>query len=185
MYYTLRVGLGDASQCAFLTSDWMCISCHKVCNHVYSMSSFVLCEVSFWWECLFTCFTTFFNFHCVSATIELVFLQTILLCVHIFTLFTLKLASTSFATPMSQTLHCVDISNVLLQNISCVELSFTDVTVGLVFLVVFSVVLAETTWTAEFFSTIGTLVLNVHGSKSGSIRQYSKEWVLSIFDRLC
>ena len=56
----------------------------------------------------------------------------------------------------------------LLQNISYVELSFTDVTVGLVFLVVFSVVLAETTSTAEFFSTIGTLVLNVHGSKSGS-----------------
>ena len=132
------------------------------------MSSFVLCEVSFWWECLFTCFTIFFNFHCASATIELVFLQTILLCVHILTLFTLKLASTSFATPMSQTLHCVDISNVLLQNISCVELSFTDVTVGLVFLVVFSIVLVETKWTAEFFSTIGTLILNVHRSKSGS-----------------
>ena len=62
--------------------------------------------------------------------------------------------------------NCVYISNVLLQNICCVELSITDVTVGLVFLVVFSVVLAETTSTAEFFSTIGTLVFNVHGSKS-------------------
>lgn len=60
------------------------------------------------------------------------------------------------------------ISNVLLQNISYVELSFTDVTVGLVFLVVFSVVLVETKSTAEFFSTISTLILNVHGSKSRS-----------------
>ena len=48
------------------------------------------------------------------------------------------------------------------------ELSFTDVTVGLVFLVVFSVVLVETKSTAEFFSTISTLILNVHGSKSRS-----------------
>ena len=64
--------------------------------------------------------------------------------------------------------NCVDISNVLLQNICCVELSFTDVTVGLVFLVVFSVVLVETKSTAEFFSTISTLILNVHGSKSRS-----------------
>ena len=64
--------------------------------------------------------------------------------------------------------NCVDISNVLLQNICCVELSFTDVTVGLVFLVVFSVVLVETKSTDEFFSTISTLILNVHGSKSRS-----------------
>ena len=56
----------------------------------------------------------------------------------------------------------------LLQNICCVELSFTDVTFGLVFLVVFSVVLVETKSTAEFFSTISTLILNVHGSKSRS-----------------
>ena len=68
--------------------------------------------------------------------------------------------------------NCVDISNVLLQNISYVELSFTDVTVGLVFFVVFLVVLVESKWTAEFFSTIGKLILNVHGSKSGS-QQYS------------
>ena len=36
------------------------------------------------------------------------------------------------------------------------------------FLVVFSVVFVETKWTAEFFSTISTLILNVHRSKSGS-----------------
>ena len=36
------------------------------------------------------------------------------------------------------------------------------------FLVVFSVVLVETKSTAEFFSTISTLILNVHGSKSRS-----------------
>ena len=64
--------------------------------------------------------------------------------------------------------NCVDISNVLLQNLCCVELSFTDVTVGLVFLVVVSVVLVETKSTDEFFSTISTLILNVHGSKSRS-----------------
>ena len=99
---------------------------------------------------------------------------------HILTLFTLKLAFyVSFHVPCKHTLchtfvtnvalfNCVYISNVLLQNICCVELSITDVTVGLVFLVVFSVVLAETTSTAEFFSTIGTLVFNVHGSKSRS-----------------
>ena len=39
----------------------------------------------------------------------------------------------------------------LLQNICCVELSFTDVTVGLVFLVVFFEVFVETKSTAEFF----------------------------------
>ena len=36
------------------------------------------------------------------------------------------------------------------------------------FFVVFLVVLVESNWTAEFFSTIGKLILNVHGSKSGS-----------------
>ena len=40
------------------------------------------------------------------------------------------------------------------------------------FFVVFLVVLVESNWTAEFFSTIGKLILNVHGSKSGS-QQYS------------
>ena len=77
------------------------------------------------------------------------------------------LASSPFATNVAL-FNCVDISNVLLQNLCCVELSFTDVTVGLVFLVVFSVVLVETKSTDEFFSTISTLILNVHGSKSRS-----------------
>ena len=77
------------------------------------------------------------------------------------------LASSPFATNVAL-FNCVDISNVLLQNICCVELSFTDVTVGLVFWVVFSVVLVETKSTDEFFSTISTLILNVHGSKSRS-----------------
>ena len=64
------------------------------------------------------------------------------------------------------------------------ELSVTDVSGGLVFLVVFSVMLFEAKWIVESFSTIGTLLLNVHCSKSGSQLMISTIFkTASTFDR--
>ena len=137
----------------------------------------------------------FFYFHYVSATNQLVFLQIILPCVHIVTLFTLKLAIqmrffVSCKHTFSHTgvtnialLNCVDICNMLVQNICSVEFSSTNVIVGLVLMVVFPIVLVKTKWTAEFFSTIVTLILDVDCSKSGM--QLKSLWIfktVSTFD---
>ena len=56
----------------------------------------------------------------------------------------------------------------LFQNICSVEFSSTNVIVGLVLMVVFPIVLVKTKWTAEFFSTIAALILDVDCSKSGT-----------------
>ena len=165
------------------------------------MSSFVPFEISILCESLSTCFTveyhhwSFFDFHYVSTTGQLVFLQIILPVVHIVTLFTLKLAIqmrffVSCKLTFSHTgitnialLNCVDICNMLFQNICSVEFSFTNVTVGLILLMVFPIVLVKTKWTAEFFSTIVTLILDVYCSKSGmQLKSLSIFTTVSTFD---
>ena len=35
LHFQLLVGLGDAFRYAFLTSDWMCMYCHNVCNQTF------------------------------------------------------------------------------------------------------------------------------------------------------
>ena len=76
LHSPLFVGLGDAFRCAFLTSDWMCISCHKVCNQTSPCPFYeFVCAV---WGIFFV-WTFFHMFHSWISSL-LVFLFS--LCLH-------------------------------------------------------------------------------------------------------
>ena len=189
LHSPLFVGLGDAFRCAFLTSDWMCISCHKVCNQTSPCPFYeFVCAV---WGIFFV-WTFFHMFHswissllvflfslCLRHNLTGVFANYPSVCTHSYTFHT----QTCFLCEFSCALQAYPLPHLchkrctfqLCGHFQCASSkymlcgTFCHRCYSLVrFLVVFSVVFVETKWTAEFFSTISTLILNVHRSKSGS-----------------
>ena len=164
------------------------------------MSSFVLCEVSFLCERFLTCFTAEYHHCCLTFTMSPPQFNWCF-CKLSFRVYTFShfshpnllskwvfmcLASSPFPTPLSQTLHF----SIVLTFPMCffkIYAVWNFLSQMLQLDSFFGGILCSACWNKVDCWILfhnQHMILNVHGSKSGSQPKSSKQWVLSIYDRL-